>query len=67
VRVSNNAGASGKQVNPIFYDYYRKKISEGKTGKQALKAVMRRLVNIVYGMMKYKTEYINPLPKAAEE
>jgi len=67
VRVSNNAGASGKQVNPIFYDYYRKKISEGKTSKQALKAVMRRLVNIVFGMMKHKTEYINPLPKAAEE
>jgi transposase len=67
VRVSNNAGASGKQVNPIFYEYYRKKMTEGKTHKQALKAVMRRLVNIVYGMMKHKTEYINPLPKAAEE
>ncbi len=66
VRVSNNAGASGKQVNPIFYAYYRKKISEGKTHKQALKAVMRRLVNIVFGMMKHKTEYINPLPEVAE-
>jgi transposase len=67
VRVSNNAGASGKQVNPIFYEYYRKKMAEGKTHKQALKAVMRRLVNIVFGMMKHKTEYINPeLPQAEE-
>jgi hypothetical protein len=40
--VSNNEGASGKQVNPIFYDNYRKKISEGKTAKQELKAVMMR-------------------------
>ncbi len=62
VKVGNNAGDSGKAVNPIFYDYYRKKISEGKTKKQALKCVMRRLVNIIYGMMKNKTEYINPMP-----
>ena len=45
-----------------------KKMSEGKTGKQALKAVMRRLVNIVYGMMRHKTEYINPeLPKVENQ
>lgn len=46
--------------NSIFYDYYMKKISEGKTKGQALVCVARRLVNIVYGMMKNKTEYINP-------
>ena len=57
VKVSNNAGDSGKAVNPIFYDYYRKKLREGKTKKQALKCVSRRLVNIIYGMMKNKTEY----------
>ena len=34
------------------------KISEGKTKSQALVCVMRRLVNIIYGMMKNKTEYI---------
>lgn len=67
VKVSNNAGDSGKAVNSIFYEYYRKKISEGKTKKQALKCVMRRLVNIIYGMMKNKTEYRQPasLPKQA--
>lgn len=45
--------------NSIFHDYYIKKISEGKTKGQALVCVMRRLVNIVYGMMKNKTEYIS--------
>ena len=32
--------------------------SEGKTKIQALVCVMRRLNNIIYGMMKNKTEYI---------
>lgn len=49
-----------KPVNEIFYNYYQKKISEGKTKHQAIICVMRRLVNIIYGMMKNKTEYIHP-------
>ena len=57
-----------KPVNGIFYDYYHKKISEGKTTNQAIKSVMRRIVNIVYGMMKNGKEYVhpnlpNPVPK----
>lgn len=48
---------SGKPNNPIFYAYFLRKISEGKTKSQALVCIMRRLVNIVYGMMKNKTEY----------
>jgi transposase len=51
---------SKKILNPFFYNYYHKKISEGKTKKQALKCVERRLVNIIWSMMKHKTEYINP-------
>ncbi len=46
---------SGKPINPLFYEYYRKKLTEGKTKKQALKCVTRRLVNIIWGMMKNKT------------
>lgn len=34
--------------------------SVGKTKVQALICVMRRLVNILYGMMKNKTEYVMP-------
>lgn len=50
--------------NPVFYDYYQRKIQEGKTKGQALVCIMRRLVNIVYGMMKNKTAYIvPPLPE----
>ncbi|NJD02084.1 MAG: IS110 family transposase [Ruminiclostridium sp.] len=40
-------GKDKRIVNPFFYDYYHKKISEGKTRKQALKCVQRRLVNII--------------------
>lgn len=48
---------SGIPNQPIFYAYFQRKISEGKTKSQALVCIMRRLVNIVYGMMKNKTEY----------
>lgn len=43
--------------NPILYEYYQRKVSEGKTKTQGLMCVMRRLVNIIFGMMKNKTEY----------
>jgi transposase len=54
------SGGGSKITNHYFYDYYRKKLSEGKTKKQALKCVQRRVVNIIFGMMKNNTEYINP-------
>jgi hypothetical protein len=39
-------------------------LSQGKTKHQAIVCVMRGLVNIIYGMMKNKTEYVHPyLPK----
>jgi len=38
-----------------------RKISEGKTKYQALVCVMRRLVNIIYGMMANRTEYREPV------
>lgn len=62
-QISRGRG-TGKFANPIFADYYQKKLSQGKTEKQALVCVMRRLVNIIYGMLKYKSEYHHPmLPK----
>jgi len=51
----------GTPRNPVFLEYYKKKISEGKTKIQALVCGMRRLNNIIYGMMKNKTEYILPV------
>ena len=47
-------------INPYFYTYYHKKISEGKLKNQALKCVQRRLVNIVFQVMKHKRPYDNP-------
>lgn len=46
--------------NPVFYAYYNRKLSEGKSKSQALLCIMRRLVRIIYGMMKNKTAYIMP-------
>jgi transposase len=51
---------SGKPNNPVFYDYFCRKLGEGKTKSQALVCIMRRLVNIIYGMMKNKTAYVAP-------
>ena len=53
-------GINKALLNPIFYEYYHKKISEGKLKNQALKCVQRRLVNIVFGVMKHKRAYENP-------
>ena len=47
--------------NHAFYNYYQKKIKEGKTKQQALVCVMRRLVNIIYGMMKSGSAYRMPI------
>lgn len=52
--------SSKKPRNPMFYEYYQGKIKAGKTKGQALVCVMRRLVSIIYGLMKNKTEYCKP-------
>ncbi len=53
--------------NPVFHAYYQRKQKEGKTKGQALVCIMRRLVNIVYGLMKYKTAYELPIIQEKEE
>jgi len=52
--------------NPVFHTYYQRKLKEGKTKGQALVCIMRRLVNIIYGMMKHKTTYEMPIIKEKE-
>ena len=49
-----------KTINPFFYEYMLRKMSEGKTKRQALKCVQRRLVNIIWTMLTHNEEYINP-------
>lgn len=52
--------------NPVFHAYYLRKLKEGKTKGQALVCIMRRLVNIVYGMMKHKSAYELPIVQEKE-
>jgi transposase len=40
--------------------YFKRKISEGKTKTQALVCLRRQLVNVVWMMLKHKTEYVYP-------
>lgn len=46
--------------NPYFYEYYQQKLVAGKTKKQAIVCIMRKLVNIIYKMMKEGSEYRIP-------
>jgi len=64
----NDHGPKGGPWSGIFAAYYEKKISEGKTKKQAIKCVQRRLINIIYRLMKDRCEYRPPvLPCAKTE
>ena len=60
VRLCYATGPSRKVMNSFFYDYYNRKISEGKTKAQALKCAQRRLVNIIWTMLTNGEEYVSP-------
>ena len=53
IQISTN----GTPRNKVFREYYLKRVAEGKNIQQALICIARRLVNIVYGMLKNHTEY----------
>jgi transposase len=57
VQMVQTSRGSNIPRNPVFHEYFVRKIAEGKTKPQALVCIMRRLVNIIYGMLKNKTEY----------
>ena len=54
-------GSKTFPTNPIFSEYYLKKISEGKTKHQAIICVMRRIINIIFNMLKNDVEYKAPV------
>jgi transposase len=60
VRLTSPVGPNNKILNMFFYDYYMRKLSEGKTKRQAMKCVERRLVNVVWTMLTNNEEYVNP-------
>ena len=43
--------------NDAARTYFKRKVSEGKTKAQALVCLRRQLINVVWMMMKHKTEY----------
>ncbi|TGU52608.1 IS110 family transposase, partial [Mesorhizobium sp. M00.F.Ca.ET.186.01.1.1] len=50
-----------KPNHSVYHSYYERKLAEGKTKWQAIICVMRKLVNVIYSMMKNKTEYKMPV------
>ncbi len=46
--------------NPYFYFYYEQKMAAGKTKQQAIVCIMRKLVNVIYCLMKTKAVYTIP-------
>ncbi|WP_051983576.1 IS110 family RNA-guided transposase [Pseudobacteroides cellulosolvens] len=53
-------------INETFLEYYNKKISQGKTKRQALIAVMRQITKVIYSMMIHQREYIKPTVSKTE-
>lgn len=47
----------GRSGNEHAKEYFQRKITEGKSKTQALCCLKRRLINIIYMMLKYKEEY----------
>jgi len=52
--------ANGKWGNAEAGRYYEKKLAEGKSKKHALRCLMRRLVDIIYAMMRDGSAYRMP-------
>ncbi len=48
--------SKGSQVNSVIYEYYQRKI-ETKTKKQALGAVMNKLIRIIFSVLKNKQPF----------
>lgn len=51
--------------NPYFYAYYEQKMKAGKTKQQAIVCIMRKLVNVIYYLMKTKAPYEIPAVSSA--
>jgi len=60
VRVTKTFEPGHRAQNPFFYEYYHRKMREGKTKRQAIKCVQRRLVNIIWTMLINTEDYVNP-------
>ena len=59
--------SKGTPRHPAFRAYYEKRKAEGKTSQQALICISRRLISIIYGMLKSGTEYRMPVVESTGE
>ena len=59
--------SKGTPRNPVVRAYYEKRKAEGKSSQQALICISRRLISIIYGMLKNGTEYRMPVVENAGE
>lgn len=59
--------SKGTPRNPVVRAYYEKRKAEGKTNQQALICISRRLISIIYGMLKHGTEYRMPVMESSDE
>lgn len=53
--------------HPAFRAYYEKRKAEGKTSQQTLICISRRLISIIYGMLKSGTAYRMPVVESTGE
>lgn len=51
----------GMPRNPVVRAYYEKRKAEGKNSQQASICISRRLISIIYGMLKSGTGYQMPV------
>ena len=59
--------SKGTPRNPVVRACYEKRKAEGKTSQQALICISRRLISIIYEMLKNGTEYRMPVVENAGE
>ena len=59
--------SKGTPRHPAFRANYEKRKAEGKSSQQALICISRRLISIIYGMLKNGTEYRMPVLEGSDE
>lgn len=57
---------SAMQYNPLMKDFAQKLKAKGKKGKVIVVAIMRRLLHIVFGVIKHKTSFNPDFPARAK-
>jgi transposase len=60
--VSISTNSNGSYVNKILYDYYQKKI-QSKAKKQALGAIMNKIVHIIFSVLQNKRKFVPITPE----